>query len=747
MDLTALLLSRLQFAFTVSFHIIFPSFTIGLAAWLTVLEALHLWTGRPAYRLVFEFWLKIFGVAFGLGVVSGIVMAFQFGTNWSVLARMSGPIQGPLLSYETFTAFFLEASFFGILLFGRSRVPPWFYLFSTAMVALGTTLSAFWIMANNSWMQVPVGYVMENGAFVPDDWSKILFSPVLWVRFPHMLLASYLTGAFCVAATGAWYVLRREFAAEARIMLRMGLYLAAVLVPVQLLFGHLNGEYVVHHQPAKMAAIEARWHDEQPASEVLLAWPDVENRRNLFAITLAPALRQPDRLRQPLGGRGRARQHPARELAAGRDSVLHVPDHGRLRARHAADRLGRIVFDPQGAHRTEPTAALGDFSQLSSAVHCDIDRLVHGRGGASALDSLRRSADGRRNDAFPDGPHGGDLAGRLLRRLQLHLRVRNLLHLSAAARGTGGTPGSAPRRRSSQPPDVGRRRAPAHAGRSSRPCRRIAVVMFWVAILAVSILLYVLLDGFDLGVGILFGLTGDETRRRAMMSAVAPIWDGNETWLVVAGVVLWGAFPVVYATLLSAFYLPLLLMLAGLILRGVAFEYRYKTERMRWIWDAGFAGGSLVAAFMQGLTVGALVEGLPIANGQYTGGEFGWFSPFAVLCGIGLCLGYALLGACWLVRKCEGDVREAAYRLIPYLSVGLLAFLVVVFAYALAENLRVMHRWLERPYLFVFPAIGVIAALVRPTAFGVAAMECRSTWSRSFSRPRSARWRSRSGLT
>jgi cytochrome d ubiquinol oxidase subunit II len=238
------------------------------------------------------------------------------------------------------------------------------------------------------------------------------------------------------------------------------------------------------------------------------------------------------------------------------------------------------------------------------------------------------------------------------------------------------------------------------------------VVMFWVAILAVSILLYVLLDGFDLGVGMLFGLTRDETRRHTMLSAVAPIWDGNETWLVVAGVILWGAFPVVYATLFSAFYLPLLLMLAGLILRGVAFEYRYKTERMRWIWDGSFAGGSFVAAFMQGLTVGALVEGLPISNGDYTGGEFGWFSPFSLLCGIGLCLGYALLGACWLVKKGEGDLRDAAYRLIPYLSVGLLGFLVVVFAYALAENLPVMSRWLERPYLLVFPAIGVIAALV-----------------------------------
>jgi cytochrome d ubiquinol oxidase subunit I len=286
MDLTALLLSRLQFAFTISFHIIFPSFTIGLAAWLTVLEALHLGTGRPAYRQVFEFWLKIFSVAFGLGVVSGIVMAFQFGTNWSVLSRMSGPIQGPLLSYETFTAFFLEASFFGILLFGRSRVPPWFYLFSTAMVALGTTLSAFWIMVNNSWMQVPVGYVVENGVFVPDDWTKIVFSPVVWVRFPHMLLASYLTGAFCVAATGAWYLLRREFNAEAHIMLRMGLFLAAVLVPVQIFFGHLTGDYVHDYQPVKFAAIEGRWHDEQPAGEVLIAIPDPDAETNRYEIKI-----------------------------------------------------------------------------------------------------------------------------------------------------------------------------------------------------------------------------------------------------------------------------------------------------------------------------------------------------------------------------------------------------------------------------------------------------------------------------
>jgi cytochrome d ubiquinol oxidase subunit II len=237
------------------------------------------------------------------------------------------------------------------------------------------------------------------------------------------------------------------------------------------------------------------------------------------------------------------------------------------------------------------------------------------------------------------------------------------------------------------------------------------MVMFWVCLLVISILLYVLLDGFDLGVAMLFGLARGEAKRGPMLNAVAPIWDGNETWLVVTGVILWGAFPIVYATLLSAFYLPLLVMLAGLILRGVAFEFRYKTERTRWIWDWSFVGGSFAATFIQGMTVGALVEGLPIQNGQYAGGDFGWFSPFAVLCGIGLCLGYALLGACWLVRKCEGEVRDLAWRQIPRLAIGVLVFLAVVFIYALAAHLQLMGRWIQRPYLFVFPVIGVAASI------------------------------------
>ncbi len=289
MDVSALLLSRIQFAFTVSFHIIFPAFTVGLAAWLAFLQARAMISGRPVYDRLFDFWLKIFAVAFGLGVVSGIVMAFQFGTNWSELARRTGPIQGPLLGYESFTAFALEASFFGVLMFGRSRVPRWFYLFACLMVCFGTSLSSFWILVNNSWMQHPVGFVMRpDGVFVPTDWPAILFNAVVWVRFPHMLLAAYVTTSFCVAATGAWYMLRGTDLPEARAMIRMGLGLAALLVPLQLFVGHLTGDYVVHHQPSKIAAIEGHWESRAPAGEILFAWPDEERETNRFVVALPP---------------------------------------------------------------------------------------------------------------------------------------------------------------------------------------------------------------------------------------------------------------------------------------------------------------------------------------------------------------------------------------------------------------------------------------------------------------------------
>jgi cytochrome d ubiquinol oxidase subunit I len=282
-------LSRIQFAFVISFHIIFPAFTIGLAAWLATLEGARLLTGNAVYRRVFDFWLKVFALSFGMGVVSGIVMAFQFGTNWSVMAERTGAIQGPLLGYEGFTAFMLEATFFGVVLLGRARVPSWFYFVSCCMVSVGTMLSSFWILANNSWMQVPVGHVIVDGRIVPADWSAIVFGAVMMVRWPHMLLAAFLTTGMSVIATGAWYLLRSQQTNEARVMLHWGIGLVAVIIPVQMFFGHLTGEYVLHYQPAKFAAIEARWTTQQPASEVLIAIPDPWTQRNLLAIE-APKL-------------------------------------------------------------------------------------------------------------------------------------------------------------------------------------------------------------------------------------------------------------------------------------------------------------------------------------------------------------------------------------------------------------------------------------------------------------------------
>ena len=286
MELDPVSLSRIQFAFVISFHIIFPAFTMGLAAWLATIEGMRLFTGNSIYRRIFDFWLKVFAVSFGMGVVTGIVMAFQFGTNWGVLAERTGSIQGPLLGYEAFTAFMLEATFFGVMLLGRDRVSPRFYFLACCMVSLGTMLSSFWILANNSWMQVPVGHVIVDGRIIPEDWRMIVLGQVMLVRWPHMLLAAFLTSAMSIAAAGAWYLLRGVHRSEARVMLHWGLGLAAVLILIQMFFGHLAGLYVLQHQPAKFAAIEARWQSQQPASEVLIAWPDEASQRNMFALEI-----------------------------------------------------------------------------------------------------------------------------------------------------------------------------------------------------------------------------------------------------------------------------------------------------------------------------------------------------------------------------------------------------------------------------------------------------------------------------
>ena len=280
-------LARIQFAFTISLHIIFPAFSIGLASYLAVLEALWLWTGRQVYHDTFQYWLKIFAVAFAMGVVSGIVMSYQFGTNWSVFADKAGPVIGPLMGYEVMSAFFLEAGFLGVMLFGMDRVGKKAHFFATLMVAFGTFISAFWILSANSWMQTPQGHgVNAAGQFVPLDWFAIIFNPSFPYRLVHMLLAAYLTTAFVVGAVGAWHLMRDRNNASARVMFSMAMWMAALVAPVQIMAGDMHGLNTIKHQPAKIAAMEWHFETQKGAPLILFGMPSMTEERTNYAIEI-----------------------------------------------------------------------------------------------------------------------------------------------------------------------------------------------------------------------------------------------------------------------------------------------------------------------------------------------------------------------------------------------------------------------------------------------------------------------------
>lgn len=285
-DLDPVMLARIQFAFTVSFHILFPAFTIGLSMWLFVLECLWLRTGKPIYLDTAKHWSKIFAVSFGMGVVSGIVMSYEFGTNWSVLSREGGNILGPLLSYEVLTAFFLEAGFLGIMLFGWNHVPKGVHLLATGAVAFGTLISAFWILSANSWMQTPAGYEVIDGVLHAKDWVELIFNPSFPYRFAHMVTAAYLTTAFCVGGIGAWYLLRNRSVPHGKIMLGMALSLIVWMAPMQLVIGDLHGLNTLEHQPAKVAALEAHWETGSGIPLILFAIPDNEAEENHFEVAI-----------------------------------------------------------------------------------------------------------------------------------------------------------------------------------------------------------------------------------------------------------------------------------------------------------------------------------------------------------------------------------------------------------------------------------------------------------------------------
>jgi cytochrome d ubiquinol oxidase subunit I len=286
--LDATLLARLQFAFTVSFHFIFPSMTIGLASYLAVLEGLWLRTGRAVYLDLFKYWVKIFALVFGMGVVSGIVMSYQFGTNWSVFSDKAGSVVGPLMAYEVLTAFFLEAGFLGVMLFGMNRVGKGLHFTATAAVAVGTFLSAFWILSANSWMQTPTGHaVAANGQFVPVDWLAVVFNPSFPYRLVHTVLAAYLTTALVVGGVGAWHLLAQAKTEGARVMFSMAMGMIAVVAPIQILAGDQHGLSTLEHQPAKVMAMEGHFQSHPDGAPlVLFGWPNMNEAKVDYEVSI-----------------------------------------------------------------------------------------------------------------------------------------------------------------------------------------------------------------------------------------------------------------------------------------------------------------------------------------------------------------------------------------------------------------------------------------------------------------------------
>jgi Cytochrome bd terminal oxidase subunit I len=426
MDLDPVLLARLQFAFTVTFHIIFPSFTIGLSAFIATLLVRWLVTGREHLHRLARFWTKIFAVSFGMGVVSGIVLSYQFGTNWSRFSVVVGNVIAPLIGYEVLTAFFLEATFLGVMLFGWKRVPPWLHVFAAVAVAVGTAMSAFWILSANSWMQTPTGHEVRDGIAYPVDWFAVIFNPSFFYRLPHMLTAAYLTTSLVVLAVGARYILAARHIDEGHTMMRMAIGMLAVLGPLQLFIGDQHGLNTLKYQPMKIAAIEAHWDGSKPGALVLFAWPDAKTETNLFEIAIP-------------------KRTAGRPSTAGA-GVLRVSQHGRHRDHHHCVRSGGRVAVVAANPIRYALVPLARGAQLVARLRGGDLGLDRYRERTSAVGRSRHIAHHRCGFADPGRQHDDD-AGLVCARLRRRVHNGHLLHQPIDCARTEGARGRAARKR------------------------------------------------------------------------------------------------------------------------------------------------------------------------------------------------------------------------------------------------------------------------------------------------------------
>jgi cytochrome bd-type quinol oxidase subunit 1 len=693
-----LLLARAQFAANMSFHILFPTINIALGWILLFMRLRWLKTADDAWLAAYRFWTKVFALSFALGVVSGVTMSFQFGTNWPGYMQRVGDIAGPLLGYEVLTAFFLESSFLGIMLFGHGRVSERVHLVSIFLVAFGTTVSAFWILCLGSWMQTPVGYEIVDGVFRVTSWPAILWNPSFPYRLAHMLIASALTVSFMLAGVSAWQVLHGAGNPSTSKAMRLGLTLAAILVPAQVAVGDAHGLNTLEHQPQKIAAIEAIWDTQRGAPLLLFAWPDEGERRNDFAIGIprgASLILRHDAEARIQGLNDFPGATPARQAG-----VLRLSRHGGHGPVDAVHGLARMVgmpaprLAPRGAAApAAPAAGRDDLLRLAR----DARGLVRRRDRAPALHRPRPRAHvrGRVHRAAREDRHD-------LRAVPAHVRLpdrglrrgRALHGRQAGARGGG----EAAHRRG------GGRQGPGHVrnkGGATMTFDAMLPVIF-MGIMGLAMLAYVALDGYDLGVGMLMPTASDE-ERDTMIASIGPFWDANETWLVLGVGILLIAFPKAHGLVLTALYMPVAFMLIGLTLRGVAFDFRVKArDDHRAMWNRAFILGSGIASAAQGWMLGRYVTGL----------QEGWqFDVFAGLIALALCGSYVLLGACWLILKTEGALQARAIgwakRAWPFVVAGM--GLISIITPWVSPTVR--ERWFALPAFFALLPIPLATAI------------------------------------
>ena len=588
-------------------------------------------------------------------------MPFQFGTNWSRFSDSASNVIGPLMAYEGLTAFFLEASFLGILLFGRKLVPPWAHCFAAVMVAAGTLFSSFWILAANSWMQTPAGYEIIDGRFHALDWMDVIFNPSFPYRLSHVVVAFVVTTGFVVVAVAAHHLRRQRAVEECRRMLSMTLWLLTALVPLQIVLGDMHGLNTVHYQPAKIAAIEGHFETQAGAPLLLVGWPDQQAAVTRWAVAI-PKLGSLI-LTHELNGTVRGLKEWPREdwppsaivfwsframVGIGLLMLLLVAVANWLRWK------GRLYDTSWFLRHLRIVPAAG--------FHGGNRRLDHDGGRPAALGDLWPVAYRRCRDSFFERRRCCSITRRLCGGLPRGLSRHAVLFDGHCADWAD----HSRRGRCANGRSTAR---PPRARRGGRGCGAAAMttpldfVPLWTMILGFGVFMYVLMDGFDLGVGILFRRAPSDEARDIIMNSVAPIWDGNETWLVLGGLGLLAAFPLAFAIILPALYFPILIMLIALIFRGIAFELRFKAApSSRHRWDAAFHYGSLVATLAQGFVLGAFVQGFQVQGRFFAGGAFDWLRPFSVLTAISLVLGYGLLGATWLIMKPKAACRIGLAR-------------------------------------------------------------------------------------